>query len=440
MILTCHPAISAFQLAADEVPAYARILAEAGVDPAGIDNLDDFISRVPVIDKARTFGNFPVAELCRRGNPGRLAGVLTSSGHSGQFAFGLYDADSAASESRRIDDALDMLFDIRSRPTLLVNCLPMGVKVLTRQCTVAETSVRPDMVTALIAEFAHLYEQVILVGEASFIKLVLELGHSRRIDWKKLLVHVIAGEEPLAENARQYLEDMLGIDADRPETGMIGSSMGVAELGLNLFFEFPQLVALRRRLHKDQACRHAILGEGATTAPMLFTYDPSRIHVEVLDDNELVISTLDPTRPLPLIRYSTGDKATFLAPELLAAMLGELPSQPVLMVHGRGQCALAGEDEKPVYPEQVKEGLYHDHALAGLVTGNFRLSSGPQRAQVRIQLSPAVAPPPEVSERFAEAISRYVTAPISVTCEKYEDFAGGMALDYERKFDYLGSD
>ncbi|GAF79128.1 unnamed protein product, partial [marine sediment metagenome] len=312
-----------------------------------------------------------------------------------------------------------------------------------RECTVAETSVRPDMVTALVGGFACHYDQVILVGEASFIKLVLELGERQGIDWREILVHVIVGEEPLAENARKYLEDILGIDTSRPETGMIGSSMGVAELGLNLFFELPQLVALRRRLHADEASRHAVLGQGATTVPMLFTYDLSRIHVEVLENNDLVISTLDPDRLLPLIRYRTGDKASILAPEQLAMILGgdvpaEMANLPVLMVHGRGQCALAGEDEKPVFPEQVKEGLYYDLEMAQLATGNFRLTSGLLRAQVRIQLSPGVAVSPEISDRFAIAVSRYVPAPISVTCEKYEDFAGGMALDYERKFDYLG--
>ncbi len=144
-----HPVIAAFRDAAEEVPAYRQILAEAGTNPREVATLDDFARRVPVIDKASTFGRFGLPELCRGGHYGKLLSVLTSSGQSGRFSFGLYDLEMAALEVGRIDDTLDRLLSVRSRATLLINCLPMGVKVPTQACTLAETSVRPDMVTAL---------------------------------------------------------------------------------------------------------------------------------------------------------------------------------------------------------------------------------------------------------------------------------------------------
>jgi hypothetical protein len=33
----------------------------------------------------------------------------------------------------------------------------------------------------------------------------------------------------------------------------------------------------------------------------------------------------------------------------------------------------------------------------------------------------------------------YVRAPLAVTCEPYEAFQDGMALDYERKFEYIAA-
>src|SRR6185295_12546343 len=107
-----------------------------------------------------------------------------------------------------IDDALDSLFAVRSRPTLLINCLPMGVKVHTQVCTLAETSVRPDMAVGLVKTFGQHFAQIILVGEAAFLKHVLETGMRSGLDWRKYAVHVILGEEPLAENARRYLGDI----------------------------------------------------------------------------------------------------------------------------------------------------------------------------------------------------------------------------------------
>ena len=437
-----HPVISAFKKAAADVPAYQQILAEAGADPAGIETLEDFCTKVPLLDKPSTFGRFPVAQLCRGGNLGRPAGVLTSSGHSGNFAFGIYNAADAQEEMEQIDDALDLVFRVRSKSTLLINCLPMGVQVPTRACTLAQTSVRPDMATILVKVLGSHYEQIILVGEAAFIKHVLELGQSQDIDWKKLLVHVIVGEEPLAENARKYLGGILGTDTFHPENGVIASSMGVAELGLNLFLEFPQVSMMRRIIHESPQIRKTIFPDFAACTPMLFTYNPERIFIEITEKSELVISTLDPNRPIPLIRYRTGDVAQILNPDDLAPWIPHLNEKadalrelPLIAVTGRGEAILSGDAH--VYPEEVKEGIYHDPDLAAKTTANFRLRSGPDRGLLRIQLSPQVTDQPELSQRFADAIAHYVTPPLEVKCQTYEEFKDGMTLDYERKFPYI---
>ena len=86
----------------------------------------------------------------------------------------------------------------------------------------------------------------------------------------------------------------------------------------------------------------------------------------------------------------------------------------------------------------MKEGIYHDAELAALTTANFRLVSGAERVRVRIQLSPGITPTPDVTQRFTTAIGRYLRHPFEVSCEAYEGFGSGMALDYERKFQYLG--
>lgn len=437
------PVIAAFQRAARDVPAYRKILAEHGLDPADVRTVQDFVTKAPLLDKAGTFGHFPLADLCSGGSIGTPASVLTSSGHSGQFAFGLYHTTRAEDESQWIDDGLDALFAVRSRKTLLVNCLPMGVKVPTRQCTLAETSVRADMVTALVKAFAADYEQMILVGETAFVKHVLELGIAQGIDWRPPTVHVVVGEEPMANNARAYIEGLLDIDPADPRRGLIVSSMGVAELGLNLFSETPALVAVRRSLHRDAALRSTVLGSAEAAVPMVFTYDPRRIFVEVLDDGRLVVSTLDTERAVPLLRYLTGDHAGTVADrdaliraaEAGGASTDALSDLPVILMSGRGKFATSAG--VPVTAEQVKEGLYLESDLARRTTANFRLISGPGAARVRIQLVPGAESDPELARGFREAIGRYTAARLDVVCETYEQFGSGMALDYERKFAYL---
>src|SRR5690348_11392557 len=92
-VFDAEPALEAFRSAAGSVPAYRTILNEARVNVASIQTANDF-STLPVLEKAGTFQRFGIAELCRDGQLGRLGSVLTSSGHSGIFAFGLNDLES----------------------------------------------------------------------------------------------------------------------------------------------------------------------------------------------------------------------------------------------------------------------------------------------------------------------------------------------------------
>lgn len=439
-------ALNAFRRAAACVPAYQTLLREAGVAVEGVETLEDF-RRLPVLQKRNTFQRFAIGELCVDGLVGRLGNVLTSSGHSGNFAFGLTETDALEASVKWIDDALDAIFAVRSHPTLLINCLPMGVKVPTRACTLADTSVRPDMAVALVKTFGQHFAQIIILGEAAFLKLLLESGPRSGVDWRAHLVHLITGEETLAENARRYLQQLLGHNIHHPENGMVFSSMGVAELGLNIFFEVPptgSLVLLRRTLHESAPLREAVLGSQTRWVPSLFTYDPRRIFVEFDPSGRLILTTLDPRLRLPLIRYATGDQGFVLqlpssvreALEAKKLSWDLLQSLPLVALQGRGDYASAGESR--VYPEAVKEGLYHNDSLAASTTANFRLLSGSAAAVIRIQLSPGIHPDAALPAAFHAAISNYVDAPYSVTCEAYESFGSGMGLDYERKFQYLG--
>ena len=85
-----------------------------------------------------------------------LAGVLTSSGHGGRFSFGLTTRKDAGEGASVIDYALDRAFAVESRPTLAINCLPMGVTFSSRAMTVATVSVREDMAVALVRAFGAL--------------------------------------------------------------------------------------------------------------------------------------------------------------------------------------------------------------------------------------------------------------------------------------------
>ncbi len=437
--------MNTFRRASQRMPAYKAILKESGISPDDIKTIEDF-RRLPILDKHKTFQRCAMHELSMDGKLGPVSWVLTSSGMSGIFSFGLYDPPGAEDYKKRIDEALDAVFAVATRKSLLLNCLPMGVKLFSEYCTLGEVSVREDMACALMKAFGPYYEQTILVGETAFIKRLLELGIQKGIDWKTPLVHVILGEELVAENARRYIESILGTSLWRLEKGMVGASMGVGELGLNLFFEVPppsgSIMRLRRLLHDDLRLREMVLGQKYTTVPALFSYDPDRIYVEFVN-GKLVVTTLDAAKPIPMVRYTSDDDGGFLDipekawPDLeKAGITRDSLDVPLIMVKGRGKFALSGETK--VYPEEVKEGLYHDFELAKLTTANFRLVSG-SPAKVRIQLSPGIEPGAKLAGSFAQAIAKYATCPLDVTCEAFQSFQSGMNVDYERKYDYFGS-
>ena len=247
--------------------------------------------------------------------------------------------------------------------------------------------------------FGPYYEQTILVGETAFIKHLLELGAQKGIDWKTPLVHIILGEELVAENARRYLEGLLGTTVGNLQTGLVAASMGIGELGLNLFFEVPPaapLIKLRRALQDDRKLRELVLGPGYSTVPAFFSYDPGRIYVEFVS-GKLVITTLDSSKPIPMVRYNSDDDGGFLkipdqawrALEAAGIPRKSLDQVPVVMIKGRGLSVSSGQAK--VYPEEIKEGIYHDFALAKLTTANFRMLPGTP-ARIRIQLAPGVEP------------------------------------------------
>ena len=96
--------------------------------------------------------------------------VLTSSGHSGVFSFGVNTADNIERSAKSIDMVLQYFIGVDERSTLLINCLPMGVRFNTGAAVVAETSVPDGMVYALIEKFKDDFDQIVLFGKTRSLR------------------------------------------------------------------------------------------------------------------------------------------------------------------------------------------------------------------------------------------------------------------------------
>jgi phenylacetate-CoA ligase len=367
---------------------------------------------------------------------------------SGVFSFGVNTADNLSRSAKSIDLGLQYLFDIDEKSTLLINCLPMGVKVNTRATVLAETSVREDMVFAVVKKFAPEFDQIILVGEGSFIKKIIEDGAElHEIDWRALRVHVVTGEEGIAENYRTYIGSELGVDDfDAPDSRIIGSSMGVAELDLNIFHETRETIRIRRLAHGDAELRRRLFGTAVPWCPMLFVYYPHRCYVEELaiesGHSELLMSMLSEEMKIPLLRYRSGDHGRVIP---YAAMVDLLkgcgyPIEPDLrlpFVAVSGRDRAANTPSGKLFPEAVKEALYRDCAIARVITGNFRITGG-GRGELHVQLRQDKHAPPDAESLLLDALAQYSDVQPEIRFYPTGDFPYNMSIDFERKFAYIG--
>jgi phenylacetate-CoA ligase len=441
--------VRAFRKTAAASPAYRALLEEHGVNPGEVRDVPSFRRHAPFLNKPCTFGRFSMAELCLPRTMDALATVLTSSGHGGTFAFGLTTRRQARRATGLIDLGLEQTFGVDRHKTLLINCLPMGVGFASDAVTVAETSVREDMAVGLLEAFGQYFDQAIIVTDPLFSKRLLDHADQKGYDWSGLKTHMVLGEETFGENQRAYIEARLGHrDADEPP--FVGSSMGIAELGLNLFFETRETVALRRLVARDSHVRDALLAgqaDGPQSLPMIFAYNPLRTFVELkLDDEaafgqpgELVISLIEGTVALPLLRYETGDVAALLDTNAACRCLREAGHEgvstplPLIAIYGRTKELLPNGRTVVEY----KDALYADAALARQLSGAFRLEWNALDPVMHVQLAEdRTLGAEEAAERLAPQLPG---GPGSMTVKAwpYGSFPFGMHLDYERKFRYF---
>ena len=437
----------AFQRQIREVPAYREMLAE--FDPATVSDIGAFRKLAPILDKHNTFGARDIRDLCRGGDLDGVRSILTSSGHSGVFSFGVNTEENLARSSRSIDVGLEYIFGVDERSTLLINALPMGVKVNTKAAVLAETSVREDMVFALIKKFASEFEQIIIVAEGSFAKKIVEDGADHHgIDWRELPVSLITGEEGIAENYRSYMAHRLGIsDPARRDGKLVMSSMGIAELDLNIFHETLDTIRIRRLAHQDPKLRRALFGDASSICPMLFVYYPTRCYIEQHPsgnaEQELVLSMLSDEMKIPLLRYRTGDLGRIFQYEDMVRILREhgysvAPDLklPFVAVYGRGEALTSASSQ--LTPDEVKEAIYADYEIAELLTGNFGLKmKAGNLVEIEFQLRKGKEPPAGVEARFSESLAKINPIEVKPIFIAYQSFPHMMEIDWERKFRYL---
>ena len=445
---TSDRVLRTFRRAATTVPAYHHLLDREGVSPANVTSLEEFQRQVPVVDKKGWFGS-DLRDICTGGNLEEIASFYSSSGMTGSFSYGVETRAEQQQSALSLEFALQQAFGVLDRRTLLINCLPMGVHIQTRSLALAETSVREDVVWALLRKLRGEFEQFVIVGEHPFLKHLVEeaVAQADPIEWPALRVHVITGAEYVAENFRSYLSALLGMDVADPDSGSIVVNYGLSELSVSIARENWHTIQIRRFASNDTRFREALCEADSPFYPNVMQYYPSQVYLETplapSGREELLVTMLDEHRRIPIVRYNTGDHARVMPHERLARLLRDFdradlipPLQlPVILMWGK--CKGFSVRSGTIYPEAIKEALYEDFRIASSVTGNFRLRGTQEEPEVLIQLKERVELSDETRMQIQRRSGQDVNSALTARIVAFGDFPYGRSHDFERKNQYL---
>jgi len=406
-------------------PAYSKFIENKGINPKTIKDL----SELPVTDRQFLSSAIHMIPLFRVRN------IIPSSGSTGEdFSFGLFGDADIKKASYTIDTILKNRFRTAYKKTLLVNMLPGAISIHSSSASVASIGVRTDTAISVIKSLGSCFDQLILVGEPIFMKNLLELGVKESIPWEHIPLYIMIGGEwtPLAYG--KYLEEIAG-----PQR--VFSFMGMAELGLCYFYETDETIILRKTLAEDSLLARDLFGE-ADFCPMLFEYDENEIYVESLSDpsepfGSLILTTADPNRVLPLIRYRVGDKGKILSRDEINHALKSFGYSPIFRSSGSHILAHfgRGKNVSRIYPEKIKEIIFSNEDIASTTTGNFRLCAEKNALYLKIQMKEDIYPVFSLEKLYEHA---FAELPVTTRLYPYQNFP--HLLDFERKIRYVCED
>lgn len=419
-------ALALFASVAATVPAYRAFLAEHGIDPAAVRDIDDFRA-LPLLAKDNYLRRYPLAQLCRGGQLAGCDMVAVSSGSTGEPTFWPRSVADEFAVATRFEQVFHDSFDAGRRATLAVVCFALGTWVggmYTASCcrhlaakgypiTVITPGGDVAEILRVVTALGQQFDQVVLLGYPPFLKGVVDTGLARGVRWPNYRVKLVLAGEVFSEEWRTLMGRRTGGASPCFDSA---SLYGTADAGV-LATETPLSVCIRRYLAQHPVTARELFGQ--SRLPTLAQYDPrSRLF-------EAHGSTLAFTgdNGIPLIRYHIADTGG-LTPfdDMIAYLVGRgfdpiaelggwpgIRELPFVHVFGRSQFAVSYYGAN-IYPENITVGLEQPE-IAPWVTGKFVMESREDADRDRylaiaVELAPGVA----ASEQIRDAVAQSIVA------------------------------
>jgi phenylacetate-CoA ligase len=420
-------ALALFASVAATVPAYRAFLAEHGIDPAAVRDVDGFRA-LPLLTKDNYLRRHRLAQLCRGGELVGCDMIAVSSGSTGEPTFWPRSVADELAVTTRFEQVFHDSFDAARRPTLAVVCFALGSWVggmYTASCcrhlaakgypiTVITPGSDVEEILRVVTALGPQFEQVVLLGYPPFIKGVVDAGLARGVPWPDYRIKLVLAGEVFSEEWRTLMSQRAG--GTDPCLDSV-SLYGTADAGV-LATETPLSICIRRYLSQHPAAARELFGQ--SRLPTLAQYDPRSRLFET--HGSTLLFTGD--NGIPLIRYhiaDTGgltpfdDMLAFLADHGFdpIAQLGQchrwrIRELPFVHVFGRSQFAVSYYGAN-IYPENITVGL-EQPAVAAWVTGKFVMESREDADRDRylaiaVELAPGVAGNEQIRDAIAQSIA-----------------------------------
>lgn len=428
-------AIRTARHASHYVPAYGTFLGEHGIAANAIRSLD----ALPETDKKTYVDRFPLPERCLNGSLPLLGTTLDESSGSTGKPYNWARSDVERQHVRRMIQFFAR-YTFGDEPLVILNTFSMGAwatgmtmaVALEKRGLVKATGPDLDKVLDTMVELGPGYRYLV-VGYPPFLKVLMDEGTRRGMDWSRYDMQALLGGEGNSEALRDYL---------LRHFTTVYSGYGVTDVEIGVAAETPVSIALRRLAHDRPDVSQALFGE-ANRSPMVFQYNPFFHHIGTNEAGELLFTVSRAGTLLPKVRYNPHDEGGVLRDDQLRARLAEfdisleslvpdsprrLIRMPYLYVFGRkdGTVSVMGAN---IYPEDIEAAIYADASVAGRIL-SWQLSvdeprAGETRPRVAIQLVSSSASDTDATDpAFRDQLAGLLTDHLRRTNRDYREAFG----------------
>ena len=374
-------------------PAYQRFLKSRHIDVRRIKTLEDF-KTLPIINKENYLRKSNFIDLLPFRDISKAKTISSTSGSTGEPFYFPRGEDEDAQYEYVAEIFLKNQFEIDKKTTLGIIGFGLGIwiggiftyknfaKISEKGHNLALAPVGNNIKTYLdvIKKFGHLFDQIILMGYAPFVKDIIDEGKDHGIDWRDYNLKILTGAEGYSEKFKDYLVKKAGVK--NPLLDFV-NIYGTVELG-TMANESPISNLIRRIAVQNKEVFKAIFPK-ANRLPTLVQYHPQIIYFEEVE-GEVIASGYGSS--IPLVRYRFPDiggvipyddmveKLKGVGVDILEEAKKNKIDQrvlrlPFVYIYDRADHAIILRGAN-IYPEEIKTALHHN-SLEDFVTGKFTM-------------------------------------------------------------------